>query len=60
MKWKNKFMFILIIIIYLHRANNSYSSKWLNHLKRGYGISKMSIILGFGTVWGLTKGLQKL
>jgi hypothetical protein len=36
------------------------SSKWLNHLQRSYGLSKMSIILGFGIVWGLTKGLQNL
>jgi hypothetical protein len=60
MKWKQKFMFILTIIIYLHKEKNSYSSKWLNHLQRSYGLSKMSIILGFGIVWGLTKGLQNL
>jgi hypothetical protein len=51
MKWNQNFTFLLTIIIEIYIGGKKYyRSKLLNHLKRGYGLSKMSVMLGLGIV----------
>jgi hypothetical protein len=42
-KWKKNFTLILTILIYLYMKKISCESRWLNHLRRNYVVSKMNI-----------------
>jgi hypothetical protein len=53
-KWKQKSILILTIIIYLYMKQIKCRSMWLNHLRRSYGLSNMNVMPRLGIVRGLT------
>jgi hypothetical protein len=60
---KEKIHVDISIIINSYREKKKkkgYRSRWLNHFLKSYKLSKMTIMLGLGTVKGLTKGLPNL